>query len=88
MELLIKILIWVVGIIISLWLMKELFYATFSCKKTGKINEKLFVVKTNYVNFYIYKTEEATICFDAGNKEKTIIKFITLLLQVRFGSCA
>ena len=74
MSLLITILLWLIGIIITLWLVKELFVATFSCIKTGKINEKLYAVKTNFVNFYIYKAEEAIICFDAGYKKKAIIK--------------
>ncbi|MCG3219536.1 MAG: MBL fold metallo-hydrolase, partial [Candidatus Heimdallarchaeota archaeon] len=74
MELLLAICIWIVVIIISLWLAKELFIATFSCIKTEKINERLFAVKTNFMNFYIYKAEEATICFDAGYREKAIIK--------------
>ncbi|MHA1911855.1 MAG: MBL fold metallo-hydrolase [Candidatus Kariarchaeaceae archaeon] len=74
MDIIITILIWIVGIIVFLWLAKELFTASFSCIQTGKINEKLYAVKTNYVNFYIYKTEEATICFDAGYKEKSIKK--------------
>ena len=50
MELLLVICIWIVVIIISLWLAKELFIATFSCIKTEKINERLFAVKTNFMN--------------------------------------
>ena len=74
MEIIIIVLIWIIGIIITLWLLKELLIATFSCVSTGEINERLLAVKTNYVNYYIYKTEGGIICFDAGYKEKAIIK--------------
>ena len=72
MELITRILLWVVSIAIFLWLAKELYTASFSCINTGKISDNLFAVKTNFVNFFIYKTEDAVICFDAGYKKKAI----------------
>ena len=34
--------------------------------ETGKITDKLFVVRTGTANFYIYKSGEDTVCFDSG----------------------
>lgn len=40
---------------------------------TGKITDNLYAIKTGTVNFYIYKTSENIICFDAGFRKSLIM---------------
>ena len=42
--------------------------------ETGKITDKLFVVRTGTANFYIYKSGEDMICFDSGFGKSQIIR--------------
>lgn len=42
--------------------------------ETGKITDKLFVVRTGTANFYIYKSGEDMVCFDSGFGKSQIIR--------------
>ena len=46
----------------------------FTTIPTSKINTNVYAVRTGFVNFYIYKDETATICFDTGVGKSRIQK--------------
>ena len=39
---------------------------TLQALKTGTITDRLYVVKTDTVNFFLYRSNESIICFDTG----------------------
>lgn len=62
--------------------LKSFYSAFFYPADTDKTNDNLFVIRDGYVNFFVYKTEKSTICFDTGSGNKqTVHEFEKLGLK-------